>query len=92
MNAFTRISDKGQIVVPKGTRDRLGWEAGLDLEVIEHDDSVTLRRRRPTKTLSPAQAVAEFKRIYQHEGPPVSLEEMKEGARRMASGEDVFRE
>ena len=91
MNAFTKISEKGQVVVPKTTRDRLGWEAGLDLEVIEHEDSVTLRRRRAAKTLSPDQAVAEFQRLYRHEGPPVSLDEMKAGARRMASGEDDFR-
>jgi AbrB family looped-hinge helix DNA binding protein len=92
MNAFTKISEKGQIVVPKGTRGRLGWEVGLDLEVIEHEDSVTLRRRRPSKTLSPDQAVAEFKLLYRHEGPPASLQDLKDGARRMASGEHAFRE
>lgn len=91
MNAFTKISEKGQVVVPKPVRDRLGWETGLDLEVIEHEDGVTLRRRRPAKTLSPDQAVAEFQRLYHHEGPPVSLDDMKAGARRMASGEDGFR-
>ena len=92
MNAYTKISEKGQVVVPKGTRGRLGWEAGLDLEVIEHEDSITLRRRRPAKTLSPDEAVAEFKRLYRHEGPPVLPQDMKAGARRMASGEDDFRE
>ncbi|MHA6721993.1 AbrB/MazE/SpoVT family DNA-binding domain-containing protein [Sphingomonas sp. RS2018] len=91
MNAFTKISEKGQVVLPKGTRDRLGWEPGLDLEVIEHADSVTFRRRRPAKTLSPADAVAAFQALYRHEGPPASLDDMKAGARRIASGEDVIR-
>ena len=86
------MSSKGQIVVPRGTRDRLGWEAGLDLEVIEHEDSVTLRRKCPVKTLSPEQAVVQFRQLYRHEGPPVSLADMKDGARRIASGEDRIRE
>ena len=91
MNAFTRMSKKGQVVVPAETRQRLGWDAGLDLEVIEHDDAVTLRRSRPAKTLSPQQAVAEFRKLYQHHGPPVTLAQMKADAARMASGEDQFK-
>lgn len=78
MNAYTKLSAKGQVVVPKATRDRLGWVAGTDLELIESGDGVTLRPRRSGKTLSPAETVAEFRRLYQHKGPPVTLEEMKE--------------
>lgn len=92
MNAFTRLSAKGQVVVPKATRDRLGWTPGTDLELIETADGVTLRPRRIGKTLTPAQAVAEFQRLYQHKGPPVSLEEMEGSAHRVASGEDSIRE
>lgn len=90
MNMFTRLSGKGQVVVPAATRIRLGWEAGLDLEVIEHDDGVTFKRRRADKSLSPEHAVAEFRKLYQHKGPPATLAAMSEGARRMASGEDQF--
>lgn len=85
MNAFTKMSGKGQVVVPKDTRNRLGWEAGLDLEVIEHDDGVTFRRRRPAKTLTPAQAVELFKKLYTHHGPPVSIAQMKEEAREVVA-------
>ncbi|KQN25019.1 hypothetical protein ASE86_01735 [Sphingomonas sp. Leaf33] len=91
MNAFTKLSEKGQVVVPVATRHRLGWTAGLDLEVIEHEDGVTFRRKRSAKTLTPDQAVAGFKKLYRHEGPPASLDDMKDAARRMASGEDMFR-
>lgn len=80
MNMHTKLSDKGQVVVPKAARDRLGWGPGTDLEVIETDDAVTLRRSRSVKTLTPQQAVAEFRRIHQHEGPPVSLDEMRRSA------------
>ncbi len=77
MNAITKMSEKGQVVVPAATRRRLGWDAGLDLEVIETEDSVTLRARpKPAKTLTVDQAVAAFKRLYQHEGPPVPIEHL----------------
>jgi AbrB family looped-hinge helix DNA binding protein len=78
MGAYTKLSAKGQVVVPKATRDRLGWTPGTDLELIETGDGVTLRPRRVGKTLTPTQAVAEFERIYQHKGPPVTLAQMEE--------------
>ena len=90
MTVFTKLSEKGQVVVPAATRSRLGWTPGLDLEVVEDEDSVTFKRRRPAKMLSPDQAVAEFRKLYEHQGPPVTLEQMKTDAHRMASGEDQW--
>lgn len=84
MNAFTKLSEKGQVVVPKATRDRLGWLAGLDLEVIEGPDSVTFRHRGERKTLTAEAAVARFRKIYQHQGPPVSLAQMNQDAQQAA--------
>ncbi|MBW6526316.1 AbrB/MazE/SpoVT family DNA-binding domain-containing protein [Sphingomonas sp. RHCKR7] len=78
MNATTRLSDKGQVVVPKAIRDLKGWAPGLDLEVVDAGDGVLLRPRRRIKTVTPSEAVARFKEIYQHQGPPVTLEEMDE--------------
>lgn len=75
MNMFTRVSGKGQVVLPKAMRDLKAWPAGTDLEVIDAGDGVLLRPRR-AKTLTVAQAVARFKQLYQHDGPPVSIEEM----------------
>jgi len=92
MNAYTKLSAKGQVVVPKATRDRLGWVAGTDLELIESGDGVTLRPRRPGKTLTPEKAVEILRSLYKHEGPPISLDEMTASAALMASGEDVIEE
>lgn len=78
MNAITRLSDKGQVVVPKAIRDLKGWAPELDLEVVDAGDGVLLRPRRRVKTLTPSEAVARFEEIYQHQGPPVTLEEMDE--------------
>ena len=39
----TRVTTKGQIVIPKDTRARLGWKPGTRLQVEEAGRSVTLR-------------------------------------------------
>ena len=80
MNAFTKVSDKGQVVVPKAVRDRLGWVSGTDLEEVETEDAVTFRRRTQRRSLTPDEAVAVFRSLYKHEGPPVGLEQMREDA------------
>lgn len=55
MNMITKLSSKGQLVIPKATRDRLKWEAGVELEVVERAGEVVLRTAlaaRPHLTLS----------------------------------------
>ncbi|MBI5478817.1 MAG: AbrB/MazE/SpoVT family DNA-binding domain-containing protein [Deltaproteobacteria bacterium] len=43
MKAATRITSKGQVVIPKRIRDRLRWRPGTRLEVDElHDGGVRL--------------------------------------------------
>ena len=67
--------------MPKAVRDRLGWPTGLDLEVIEGADSVTLRRSRKSgETLTMDEAIARLREIYTHRGPPVSTEDLKHAA------------
>jgi AbrB family looped-hinge helix DNA binding protein len=76
MNAFTKMSEKGQVVVPKAVRERLGWRPGTDLEVVESSDAVTLRRRAKGGTIGIDEAIERLKRIYRHEGPPVPIESL----------------
>jgi AbrB family looped-hinge helix DNA binding protein len=74
---FTRMSDKGQVVVPKALRDLKGWLAGTDLEALDVGDGVFLRPRRGrTETLTVDQAVARIRAIYTHQGPPIPVEEL----------------
>jgi AbrB family looped-hinge helix DNA binding protein len=80
MNMHTKLSGKGQVVVPKAVRDRLGWSSGTDLEVIESADGVFLRPAESRQKLTVEEAVVRLRAIYQHQGPPVSLEEMRRGA------------
>jgi AbrB family looped-hinge helix DNA binding protein len=47
----TKLSSKGQVVLPKAVRDALKWSPGTDLTVEKGEDFVVLRRNdriRPT--------------------------------------------
>lgn len=62
----TTCSSKGQVVIPKALRDRLGIRAGDVVDVKEDDGKLVLSVRRETK--------AELKaRLF---GPPVAIEEI----------------
>jgi AbrB family looped-hinge helix DNA binding protein len=39
----TTLSTKGQLIIPKELRERLGWREGTELEVEEHGGGVILR-------------------------------------------------
>ncbi|MGB3832832.1 MAG: AbrB/MazE/SpoVT family DNA-binding domain-containing protein [Mesorhizobium sp.] len=43
MNARTRMSSKGQIVVPKEIREAHGWGPGTEFEFIESGKTVALK-------------------------------------------------
>ena len=76
MTAQTKLSAKGQIVIPKDVRDRLGLAEGMVLDVIETGDGVILRRPVERKKLSVDEAVRQLRKIYQHEGPPIPIERL----------------
>lgn len=40
----TKVSDKGQVVIPKEVRDRLGMGPGTKLIVVATDDAVVLQK------------------------------------------------
>lgn len=76
MTAHTKVSAKGQIVIPKHLRDRLDWSIGTELEIEESPGGLVLRARHdPTKRIS----YEEFRRrMPKYDGPPISAEEMNE--------------
>ena len=41
--AKTRLSSKGQVIIPKAVRDRHGWQPGVELDIEDRDDAVVLR-------------------------------------------------
>lgn len=68
----TRLSTKGQLILPKEIRERLGWTPGLELMAEVHGDSVVLRRAEglPATTLEDLVGCAGYK------GPTRTLEDM----------------
>lgn len=76
----TRLSTKGQLIIPKEIRDRHGWDAGAELEIEDRGDHVVVRRVEslPETTLEDLIGCAGYR------GPRRSLEEMEAGIARGA--------
>jgi AbrB family looped-hinge helix DNA binding protein len=43
----TKLSSKGQVIIPKEIRKRHHWEPGQDLQAIETNDGILLRPMSP---------------------------------------------
>lgn len=76
VTAQTRLSAKGQVVIPKDVRERLGWLQGSELEVVETGEGVLLRKPRRAGTCDPDEALARIHARHRHEGPPLAVEEL----------------
>lgn len=76
MTAQTRLSAKGQVVIPKDVRDRLGWLQGSALEVIETAGGVLLRIPQEGKKLSVDEVTARLRKIVKYKGPPLTIEQL----------------
>lgn len=71
----TRISTKGQVILPKAVRERRHWRAGTRLLVEETPDGVLLK---PAPFFAPSRPEQVFGSLA-HVGPPKSLAEMEAG-------------
>lgn len=70
----TRLSTKGQLIIPKEIRDRHGWVAGMELSIEESAGGVMLR---PARELLPETTLADLVGCTGYRGPSRSLEEME---------------
>jgi len=79
MNAQTKMSGKGQVVIPKDVRDRLRLAPGDTLEVVERPDGVLLRKPVSSKSGETFDEItARLRARINYTGPPVSIEEMNQ--------------
>ena len=77
MNAQTKMSEKGQIVIPKDVRERLGLLPGDRLDVIERLDGVLLRKPSIKSGESFDRITARIHaRMEKYRQPPLSIEDM----------------
>jgi AbrB family looped-hinge helix DNA binding protein len=72
--ATTKISTKGQVVLPLAVRKSRGWKPGTTLIVEERKDGILLRAEKPF----PPTTFEEVAGILKYKGKPKTLEEMDE--------------
>jgi AbrB family looped-hinge helix DNA binding protein len=70
----TRLSSKGQVIIPKALRDAYNWRPGQEFVVIDTGDGLMLKVSRPFKETR----LEDVAGILQYDGPPKSLEEMEQ--------------
>lgn len=85
MNAQTKMSAKGQVVIPKDVRDRYRFLDGNVLDVIERPDGVLLRRQQSRPQESFEVITARIRARVRYDGPPVTIEDMNETIAAMAA-------
>lgn len=73
----TKLSSKGQVIIPKPFRAAHHWEAGQELLVIDTGDGVLLK----PKPAFPATQIEEVASCLGFSGEPKSLDEMDEAIR-----------
>jgi AbrB family looped-hinge helix DNA binding protein len=78
MNAQTKLSAKGQVVIPKDVRDRLQWQQGQALEVVETSEGVLLKQPSLRPQISHEDALAKIRSIVKYTGPTITIQEMNE--------------
>lgn len=80
----TRLSNKGQIVIPKAVRAAHGWEAGLEFVIENVGNGILLKPIIPYKTTRIEDVVG----CVGYSGPKKSLKDMQaavaKGAREKA--------
>ncbi len=83
MNAKTKLSAKGQVVIPKDVRDALGLKPGQSLDVIRTGGGVLLKPSVAKSGRSFDEITASIRALYTHRGPPVGIDEMDAAVDRM---------
>jgi AbrB family looped-hinge helix DNA binding protein len=70
----TRLSSKGQVIIPKTVRESHHWRSGQALEVVDTPDGVLLRSKAPFAQTT----LDEVAGSLPYTGPAITLDEMEE--------------
>ncbi|MGL4438988.1 MAG: AbrB/MazE/SpoVT family DNA-binding domain-containing protein [Bosea sp. (in: a-proteobacteria)] len=74
--ATTRLSTKGQVILPKSLRDEKGLKAGVIFEVVSRPDGILLQ---PKIQHEKKYVLDDLIGILPYSGPPKTLAEMEQG-------------
>jgi AbrB family looped-hinge helix DNA binding protein len=70
----TRLSTKGQVVIPRAVRERRRWRPGQPLEIVETDDGVLLRSKPDAGSVR--KALDRLGQALDYQGPAVPVERL----------------
>ncbi len=74
----TKVSSRGQVVLPASVRAARNWGPGTELVVVERGDEVVLRKRSKREEKYPPITLDEFfARVPKYEGQPLSDEDIE---------------
>lgn len=92
MTATTKLSAKGQVVIPADVRRELGLKPGQTLQVRKAAGGVMLTPVLEKSGRSTDELIAEIRKIYTHKGPPATIEDMDRAVEGMFAkrGRDDF--
>lgn len=76
----TKLSSKGQVIIPKEIRAHHHWEPGQELQAINTDDGVLLTPASPF----PETSLREVASCLPYAGRPKTLDEMEEAVKKGA--------
>ena len=91
MSSVAKMSTKGQLVVPKGVRERHGLHAGRDVEFIERNGTVFLRAAPTEREAVPSveDVFARLSALNTYRGPRVSDEDVRKAVEATALANDL---
>lgn len=71
--ATTKLSTKGQLIIPKEVRDRHGWKAGTEFDIEDLGHAVVIR---PVLAIAPT-TLKDVLGCLRYSGKPKTLAEME---------------
>lgn len=74
----TKLSSKGQVIIPKHMRHSYHWATGQDLIVIDTGDGILLKAKTPF----PKTTIDEVASCLKYTGEAKSLDDMQEAIRK----------
>ncbi len=69
----TKLSSKGQVIIPKALRTRYNWSPGQELSVIDTQDGILLKPLQRFKHSD----IEDVAGILKYSGKPVTIAEMQ---------------
>jgi AbrB family looped-hinge helix DNA binding protein len=76
----TKLSSKGQVIIPKSLRSRYNWHAGQVLNVIDTGEGLLLK---PSQLFGKTE-LDQVAGVLKYSGAPISLEDMEEAIKKGA--------